>query len=137
MLEPLAIVQGMMGLRTWLTEVQYLMTKLKQRSFGGMPLYVHSLPLVLCLFLFAVSSLRDIDPKRMPLLRSLGSANTQEPTGETSSSLVFISMASITGRCRESIPSHLLISPNGDELEDPSNDGGLMISAIWDVLKLK
>jgi len=42
MLEPLAIVKGMMGLRTWLTEVQYLMTRLKQRSFGGMPLYVFS-----------------------------------------------------------------------------------------------
>ena len=42
MLEPLAIVQGMMGLRTWLTEVQYLMTKLKQRAFSGMGLWVAS-----------------------------------------------------------------------------------------------
>lgn len=36
----MAIVQGPMGLRTWLSEVQYLMGKLKQRSFSGMPLWV-------------------------------------------------------------------------------------------------
>lgn len=38
MIEPLAIFQGMMGLRMWLAEVQVLMTKLKQRSFQGAPL---------------------------------------------------------------------------------------------------
>jgi hypothetical protein len=38
MLEPLSMVQGLMGLRTWLSEVQYLMGKLKQRSFSGVPL---------------------------------------------------------------------------------------------------
>lgn len=38
MLEPLSIVQGPMGLRTWLTEVQFLMSKLKQRSFSGIPM---------------------------------------------------------------------------------------------------
>ena len=43
MLEPLAICQGVMGLRTWLTEIQYLMAKLKQRSFSGMPMYVQFL----------------------------------------------------------------------------------------------
>ena len=37
-MEPLAIVQGMMGLRTWLVEVQILIAKLKQRQFSGMPL---------------------------------------------------------------------------------------------------
>ncbi len=41
MIEPLAIVQGMMGLRTWLSEVQMFMGKLKQRSFSGVPLYVY------------------------------------------------------------------------------------------------
>lgn len=38
LLEPLAILQGMMGLRTWLSEVQYMLTMIKQRSFQGMPL---------------------------------------------------------------------------------------------------
>ncbi|WRT63267.1 uncharacterized protein IL334_000170 [Kwoniella shivajii] len=38
LLEPLAIVQGPMGLRTWLSEVQYFMTLMKQRSFSGRPL---------------------------------------------------------------------------------------------------
>ncbi|ORX35021.1 hypothetical protein BD324DRAFT_682937 [Kockovaella imperatae] len=38
LVEPLAIVQGMMGLRTWLGEVQVLIAKLKQRVFSGMPL---------------------------------------------------------------------------------------------------
>ncbi|WWC67261.1 uncharacterized protein I206_101169 [Kwoniella pini CBS 10737] len=38
LLEPLAIVQGPMGLRTWLTEVQYFMSLMKQRSFSGRPL---------------------------------------------------------------------------------------------------
>ena len=38
MLEPLAIVQGMMGLRTWLAEVQILISKLKQRCMTGMTL---------------------------------------------------------------------------------------------------
>ncbi|KAL7420343.1 hypothetical protein Q5752_005313 [Cryptotrichosporon argae] len=38
MLEPLAIVQGLAGLRAWLGEVQALMGLLKQRSFGGVPL---------------------------------------------------------------------------------------------------
>ncbi|RXK42627.1 hypothetical protein M231_00181 [Tremella mesenterica] len=38
LVEPLAVVQGMMGLRTWLAEVQMFMSKLKQRSFSGMPL---------------------------------------------------------------------------------------------------
>lgn len=32
------MVQGPMGLRTWLAEVQCFMVKLKQRSFSGMPL---------------------------------------------------------------------------------------------------
>jgi hypothetical protein len=27
-----------MGLRTWLSEIQYFMAKLKQRAFSGMPL---------------------------------------------------------------------------------------------------
>ncbi|ORY27325.1 hypothetical protein BCR39DRAFT_483598 [Naematelia encephala] len=38
LLEPLAIVQGLLGLRTWLAEVQIFMGKIKQRSFAGMPL---------------------------------------------------------------------------------------------------
>ncbi|WVR03144.1 hypothetical protein IAU60_000134 [Kwoniella sp. DSM 27419] len=38
LLEPLAIVQGPMGLRTWLGEVQYFMGLMKQRSFSGRPL---------------------------------------------------------------------------------------------------
>ncbi|KAK1921363.1 hypothetical protein DB88DRAFT_99863 [Papiliotrema laurentii] len=38
LLEPLAIIRGPMGLRTWLAEVQFFMMKLKQRSFSGMPL---------------------------------------------------------------------------------------------------
>jgi len=38
MLEPLAIMQGLMGLRTWLAELQLFMTKVKQRSFSGVPL---------------------------------------------------------------------------------------------------
>jgi hypothetical protein len=38
LIEPLAIIQGLMGIRTWLSEVQYFMGKLKQRSFSGMPL---------------------------------------------------------------------------------------------------
>ncbi|WVQ82854.1 hypothetical protein IAT38_004989 [Cryptococcus sp. DSM 104549] len=38
LLEPLAIVQGPMGLRTWLSEVQYFMGLMKQRSFSGCPL---------------------------------------------------------------------------------------------------
>lgn len=37
-LEPLSIVQGPMGLRSWLSELQYFMAKLKQRSFSGVPL---------------------------------------------------------------------------------------------------
>lgn len=40
LIEPLAIVQGMMGLRAWLSEVQFFIAKLKQRSFQGMPLCV-------------------------------------------------------------------------------------------------
>nr|KIR86739.1 hypothetical protein I308_03061 [Cryptococcus tetragattii IND107] len=35
LLEPLAVVQGRMGLRTWLSEVQYFMGLMKQRSFSG------------------------------------------------------------------------------------------------------
>ncbi|WVQ94201.1 hypothetical protein IAU59_001279 [Kwoniella sp. CBS 9459] len=38
LLEPLAVVQGPMGLRTWLSEVQYFMGLMKQRSFSGRPL---------------------------------------------------------------------------------------------------
>ncbi|WVW81326.1 hypothetical protein I302_103317 [Kwoniella bestiolae CBS 10118] len=38
LLEPLAIVKGPMGLRTWLAEVQYFMGLMKQRSFSGRPL---------------------------------------------------------------------------------------------------
>ncbi|RSH83900.1 hypothetical protein EHS25_005144 [Saitozyma podzolica] len=38
LIEPLAMVQGMMGLRAWLSEVQFFIAKLKQRSFQGMPL---------------------------------------------------------------------------------------------------
>jgi hypothetical protein len=57
MLEPLAICQGMMGLRTWLTEIQYLMAKLKQRSFSGMPMYVH---FHLLLFPCPSSLIRDV-----------------------------------------------------------------------------
>ncbi|WVN88502.1 uncharacterized protein L203_103713 [Cryptococcus depauperatus CBS 7841] len=35
LLEPLAITQGMMGLRHWLNEVQYFLGLIKQRSFTG------------------------------------------------------------------------------------------------------
>nr|XP_031862095.1 uncharacterized protein CI109_002508 [Kwoniella shandongensis]KAA5529167.1 hypothetical protein CI109_002508 [Kwoniella shandongensis] len=38
LLEPLALVQGMLGFRNWLAEVQFFMGVLKRRSFGGMPL---------------------------------------------------------------------------------------------------
>ncbi|KIR25472.1 hypothetical protein I309_05636 [Cryptococcus deuterogattii LA55] len=35
LLAPLAVVQGPMGFRTWLSEVQYFMGLMKQRSFSG------------------------------------------------------------------------------------------------------
>ncbi|ODN73843.1 hypothetical protein L202_07366 [Cryptococcus amylolentus CBS 6039] len=38
LVEPLAVVQGPMGLRTWLSEIQHFMGLMKQRSFQGFPL---------------------------------------------------------------------------------------------------
>ncbi|KAK4686762.1 hypothetical protein P7C73_g3364, partial [Tremellales sp. Uapishka_1] len=38
LLEPLAIVQGILGFRTWLAEVQYFMGRMKQRCFSGVPI---------------------------------------------------------------------------------------------------
>lgn len=122
MLEPLSIVQGPMGLRTWLSEVQFLMGKLKQRSFSGIPMYVAP-PCPCPVAGRLVQSLIEID-KHRPRANGL----VQDTSRASSPGLVFRTMASTTRRCRESaLPDSKVEVVAGRSLTSTS--------VIWDVPK--